>query len=121
MTSIHTFQNYYKVMFPQSQSEMAGEYAPIRNGYQEVTVNVSDTGYKPNVKNIKAGVPVKLKLVTDNVRTCARAFTIPSLNLSKILPLSGEEEVTFTPTKTGSLLLSCSMGMYYDDSITVKE
>ncbi|MEK7526134.1 MAG: sulfite exporter TauE/SafE family protein [Patescibacteria group bacterium] len=112
--SVHTFQNYYQAAFGGTETQAADNknIAPIKNGFQQVTVNVTNNGYIPNIQNIKAGVPVKLKLVTNNVRGCSRAFTIPAYNISAVLPLTGTQEITFTPTKTGQLLMACSMGMY---------
>ena len=110
--SAHTVQNYYKAAFVTQEKETGDSIAQIKNGYQEVTVTVTNTKYIPSVRTIKAGVPVKLKLVTNNVRGCSRAFTIPAYNLSRVLPQTGTEEIVFTPTQKGNLVLTCSMGMY---------
>jgi uncharacterized protein len=107
--SVHTIQNYWKVAF---ETEGQGTSAPINSGVQEVTINVTSRGYKTNVNTLKLGVPVKLTLVTNGVTSCARAFTIPDYNLSKILPPTGTEIMEFIPTKTGLLTYTCSMGMY---------
>ena len=37
---------------------------------------------------------------------------IPSLGISKLLPENGLENISFTPTATGRITFSCSMGMY---------
>jgi plastocyanin domain-containing protein len=81
-------------------------------GKQEVTVNVKSNGYTTSANTLTAGMPVKLSLVTNNVQGCTRGFTIPSLNISKVLPQTGTEIVEFTPTKTGRLAFSCNMGMF---------
>jgi sulfite exporter TauE/SafE len=107
--SPHTIQNYWRVAF---QSDTEGTLATVNSGVQEVTINVSAHGYKANVNTLKVGVPVKLTLITNGVASCARAFTIPDYNLSKILPQTGTETMEFTPTRTGLLTYTCSMGMY---------
>ena len=107
--SVHTIQNYWRVAF---DSEAADTLATVNSGVQEVTINVSAHGYTANVNTLKVGVPVKLTLITNGVASCARAFTIPDYNLSKILPQTGTETMEFTPTKTGLLTYTCSMGMY---------
>jgi len=107
--SAHTFQNYWTVIKGSSQNS---KLANLNNGVQEVSINVVSTGYKASVNTLKAGVPVKLKLTTNGVRSCARAFTIPEYNYFKILPETGTEEIEFTPTKAGKLTYACSMGMY---------
>jgi uncharacterized protein len=109
--SVHTFQNYYKVM--SGDFEPRGVVATVnKEGFQEVTIDVKDTQYISSTNTIKAGVPVRLILNTEDVSGCIRAFTIPSLDVSEILPETGQKIIEFTPTKTGYLPYSCSMGMY---------
>jgi uncharacterized protein len=108
--SIHTFQNYYQVAFGVKTDN--GANAPVINGFQEVTVKVTNTEYIPDYSTVKVGVPVKLIVSTENVRSCSRAFTIPSFNISRVLSETGKEEITFTPNKVGLLTMTCSMGMY---------
>ncbi len=112
--SPHTLQNYYKVIIsPDINASEKGKIAGVNSeGTQEVTVKVLDTRYVSDTNTITAGVPVKLKLVTDKTYGCSRAFTIPSLNISKILPETGETIIEFTPIKKGRLAYACSMGMY---------
>lgn len=105
----HTFQNFWKVMVGGSET---GSEAPIIDGKQQVTITVTSHGYKTNFNTIKIGVPVKLTLNTSSVVSCAKAFTIPDLNIFKILPTTGTDTIEFTPAKTGLLTYTCSMGMY---------
>jgi sulfite exporter TauE/SafE len=109
--SVHTFQNYYKVIT--GDIEVRGAVASVNNeGAQDVTINVEDRGYVASTNTLKAGVPVKLTLTTQEAFGCIRAFSIPSLNISKVLPETGQTVIEFTPKKTGLLSYSCSMGMY---------
>lgn len=101
--SVHTFQNYYYVIFGANQTQKVGNV---------VNIKVANNGYKADVNTLKLGVPVKIILDTSNVTSCARAFTIPELNFSKILPGTGTTEIEITPTKLGKLTYTCSMGMY---------
>lgn len=112
--SSHTLQNYYKVIASDSETKpKQGLVASVNaEGKQEATIEVVTGGYKSKTTTLKAGVPVRLALVTNNTVGCSRAFTIPEYNISKILPETGIETVEFTPTKTGSLTYTCSMGMY---------
>lgn len=107
--SVHTLQNYWTVLV-----EVPGDIrsAKVVSGVQEVTIKVTDRGYEADINSLKVDVPVKLKLVTNNVKGCARAFTIPDLNYFKVLPTTGSEIIEFTPRKTGKLVYTCSMGMY---------
>lgn len=110
--SVHTLQNYWKVAFGEVPAN-AKEIAEISaEGKQLVEINVASYGYSSNVQTLKVGVPVRLSLLTNNTGGCARAFTIPSLNISKVLPQTGNTVIEFTPTRTGQLTYTCSMGMY---------
>ena len=108
--SVHTLQNYWTVISGKTANEVRS--ASVNDGIQEATIYVANNGYRSDSTSLKVGVPVKLKMVTNNVFSCSRAFTIPSLNISKILPSTGEEIIEFTPNKTGRLAYTCSMGMY---------
>ena len=109
--SVHTLQNYYSVIFEKN--------IEIKIGNQ-INIVVTDSGYRADINTLKVGVPVKLTLITNNVRGCARAFTIPEFNLFKMLPTDGKEIVEFTPTKIGTLTYTCSMGMYTGSFNVVK-
>ena len=109
--SRHTLQNYWLVISGKNVTREV-KSAKVNEGYQEATITVSNNGYKSDTTTLKAGVPVKLKIITNNVYSCSRAFTIPAFNISKILQATGEEIIEFTPTKPGRLAYSCSMGMY---------
>lgn len=108
--SVHTIQNYWKVFVGEERTSSTS--AKIVGGVQEATINVYSNGYKSNINTLKVNVPVKLTLITNNVRSCAKAFAIPEFNLFKVLPTDGEETIEFTPTKKGVLTYTCSMGMY---------
>ncbi len=113
--SVHTLQNYYKAATGELDKSIAasGKVAGVNTeGKQEVTINVTKYGYSSNVTSLKAGVPVKLNLLADNAVGCTRAFRIPSLGISKLLPVNGTETVEFTPKETGILVYTCSMGMF---------
>ncbi|MEK7168521.1 MAG: sulfite exporter TauE/SafE family protein [Patescibacteria group bacterium] len=101
--SIHTFQNYKTAIFGR---ELQKEFQ------SEITIDVKSNGYSASTNVLKVGVPVKLILKTNKTAGCARAFTIPEYNISKILPVSGTEIIELTPTKLGRLTYTCSMGMY---------
>jgi hypothetical protein len=82
-------------------------------GENVVTINVMNYGYEPEVVHVKAGVPIKLRLVSDKVRSCSRAFIIPAMNVEEILAETGETVVDLPPQEKGARVpFSCSMGMY---------
>lgn len=113
--SSHTLQNYQKALLASNSTKSAANaiYAKkIEGGKQEVTITVSTTGYKASADTLRLNVPARVILKSQGAQGCARAFTIPSLNLQQIVPVTGEEVLEFTPTKAGKLGFSCSMGMY---------
>ncbi len=89
-----------------------GHVAAIDGGIQEVTIDVTDRGYTASATTLKKDVPVRLTLAANGAKGCARAFTIPDLNISKVLQENDTEVIEFTPKKTGRLAFACSMGMY---------
>lgn len=93
--------------------ETAAPAARAETASQQITITVLDTGYTPDVIHARAGVPVELVLETNNVRSCSRAFVIPSLNLQAILDATGTKTFDIPAQPSGSRLdYSCSMGMY---------
>ncbi len=86
--------------------------AAVAGQMQEVNIQVLDHGYIAEPAVVKAGVPIRLKLVTEDVFSCSRAFTIPSLGIERILPSTGVEYIDLPPQSAGRLAFVCSMGMY---------
>lgn len=80
----------------------------------EATITVDDyKGYNPNTLTVKAGSPVTLHVNNIAGKGCVQAFTIPSLNIQKIVPVGTSADVTFTaPSEKGQIAFMCSMGMY---------
>jgi len=78
-----------------------------------ITVNVQNDGYEPGVVHAKAGVPVTLRMVSKNVRSCSLALIIPKLDLFEILDPTGVKEIPIPAQTAGTRMpYSCSMGMY---------
>lgn len=116
LDSPHTFKNYsvaVKSIIGKENTKVEKDADVNSLGVQEATIFVGSRGYKSDVTKLQKDVPVKLTLKTDNTNGCSRAFVIPSLGISRILPESGTEIIEFTPTEAGKLTYSCSMGMYY--------
>ena len=79
----------------------------------EVEIKITSNGYFPNYFAVKAGSQVTLHLKNEGAYNCAQAFTIPSLNVHKLVQPSKIEVITFTaPEKPGRITFTCSMGMY---------
>lgn len=111
--SPYTLQNFYRAATtPFEELSSGGTRAPIKNGVQQVTIDVQSRGYTASATVLQRGIPVRLTMVTHGSLGCSRAFTIPEFNISKVLPLEGTDTIDFTPQKNGTLVYSCSMGMY---------
>ncbi len=116
--SVYTFQNFWQVA---TSSSLRGDNPTMQShttnsvlgsNIQTTTINVSNNGYSPSNITLKKNIPTQLKLITTNVSNCSRSFTIPTLNINKLLPETGETTIEFTPKTEGPLAFSCSMGMY---------
>lgn len=95
---------------PVSAKSASGSTEPLSN---IVKINVVNSGYSPNRVAAPAGQPIQLILTTKNTQSCSRAFVIPSLNIQKVLPATGETTLNLPAQKAGSSLrFTCSMGMY---------
>ena len=85
----------------------------LPDGGQAVDITVHNSSYQPNRINARAGVPTVLRLRTDNTRGCTRAFVIPSLDVEKVLPETGDTVIDVGVLAAGTLKYTCGMGMYH--------
>jgi uncharacterized protein len=79
---------------------------------QSVEIIITSSGYSPDYIKVKKGLPVTIKLTSKDAYSCAAAFRIPSLGISKNLLPNETQTITFTPTQVGQIPFTCSMGMY---------
>lgn len=90
----------------------------VETGDDVITIEITNYGYEPEVLHAKAGVPLRLRLVSDNVYSCALAFVIPGLNYQQFLEPTGEAWVEIPAQTAGTRMpFSCSMGMFTGDII----
>jgi sulfite exporter TauE/SafE len=98
---------------PFTNDQAVNPQAPEAGNENTIIINVENSGYSPNEVHAKAGVPIQLRLITDNVRSCSRAFIIPSLGVQQILEATGEANIEIPAQESGTQIpFSCSMGMY---------
>lgn len=79
---------------------------------QNAQIDVTSYGYKPNYIRVKKDQELTLTLISKDAYSCASAFRIPSMGISRNLAATDTQTITFTPTKTGKIKFNCSMGMY---------
>jgi uncharacterized protein len=83
----------------------------IEKGKQIVRMEQNTTGYVPNIFTIKKNIPVKWIINSTNPYSCASSIVLAKLGIRRSLQ-EGENIIEFTPTETGEISFSCSMGMY---------
>jgi hypothetical protein len=84
-------------------------FAPIEDGYQIVNMQVNRFYYLDSVK-VKKDIPVKIVMDVVNLTPCIDTITIPEYEIVKGLAI-GKEEMVFTPTNSGDVVITCWMNM----------
>lgn len=79
---------------------------------QNIKIVITSSGYSPNYFKVRKGSPVTVELTSKDAFSCASAFRIPSLEISRNLQANETQTLSFTPTQTGQIAFTCSMGMY---------
>lgn len=115
LLGVFNVTNASRVVFPQAQNSQFDQskpnaQAPTGNT-QEVRMTQSSNGYSPNQFTVKKGNTVKWIINSENQYSCASYIIMPAYNISRPLK-AGENIIQFTPTQTGEISFSCSMGMY---------
>lgn len=77
-----------------------------------VRVLVSEKGFEPSRITLRAGAPARLTFVRTTDATCATEVAVPSLNITRMLPLNQPVDIEFTPNKAGDIAFACGMGMF---------
>jgi len=103
------------ITLPSVSVDLSGNRNQTQNDIainQNPEINVSSNGYFPNHIRVKKGEIVNMTLKSTNAFSCASAFRIPSLGISKNLRPNDTEFISFVPTQVGQIQFNCSMGMY---------
>ena len=79
---------------------------------QNAEIEITSAGYNPNYIRVKKDQQVTLALKSKDAFSCASAFRIPYLHISKNLGPNDVQTISFTPTEKGKIQFNCSMGMY---------
>lgn len=80
---------------------------------KEATINFTTNGYNPQSITVSKGSNIKLNLVNKEGAGCIQAFTIPKLNVQKVVRTGTTETLAFNaPSTAQDLRFTCSMGMY---------
>ncbi len=99
---------------PVTDNKTVDSGAVVISGDQQIIEVIARGGYSPRKINVKAGIPTILIMKSDRAYGCERAFRIPKLGISQILPENGNTEFDLGSQDAGTKLTGvCSMGMYY--------
>ena len=86
--------------------------ALLVDGKQYIQMEITDElEYAPNILYVKKDIPVEWEIFGGEFLGCANTLVSPGLGVNTYLK-SGMNKVTFTPTKEGKHVFSCSMGMF---------
>ncbi|MBI2411402.1 MAG: sulfite exporter TauE/SafE family protein [Candidatus Kerfeldbacteria bacterium] len=94
-----------------NETTAADPNVTMENGVQIVRMTETARGYSPNKFTIQKGIPVRWIIDAQDSYSCASSLVSSALNVQKRL-VAGENIIEFTPTETGKIAFSCSMGMY---------
>lgn len=97
--TIHTQQN--QVTAGQKDSD----------NYQDVTLSANGLDYIMTPNTLQKGVPVRMTVDLETVGGCGRSVTIPAFGIGKNVQ-EGDNIILFTPTRTGTITIACSMNMF---------
>lgn len=88
----------------------SGTKATVSDGVQTLATTLDQGIYKPIV--VQTGIPVKWTITAKDgdLSSCNNKMVIRSYGVEKQLNV-GENVVEFTPTKSGTIVYSCWMGM----------
>lgn len=81
------------------------------DGVQELTVEVANGVYRPNVLRAKAGAPLRIHVVVGDRHSCATKLLVPDLKLDFDLPAAGSSDLTLPAAQRGSHLFTCGQKM----------
>jgi RND family efflux transporter MFP subunit len=78
---------------------------------QAAKIVVTDKGFEPDRITVRSGVPVRLTVVRTSDKTCGTEIVLPSLKITRALPLNEPVVIEFTPAKAGDIPFACGMNM----------
>ena len=91
----------------------------LQNGVQEVNMNMDTQGYHPNSFVIKKGIPVKWSINVTELIPCNNEIIMNDYGIDVKLK-QGLNVINFTPTKIGTIQLTCGMGMLHGSFVVTE-
>lgn len=105
--------NFQSVLgyFKSQEGQSSKPEVPNPGKPREIRMTQNASGYSPNYFVVQKDVPIRWVINSTNAFSCASSLIVPQLKIRKNLS-PGENVIEFTPTQTGNISFSCSMGMY---------
>ena len=97
-----------------------GNVAVLKEGYQEIRMDVVSSGWSPDKFVLQKDVPVKWIVNGKEITGCNSAIQVPKYGLEFDV-IEGEQVIEFTPTEEGTVRWSCWMGMIPGTFIVVDD
>ena len=85
---------------------------PAPDAAHEVRITVSEKGFEPPRVAAPAGTRLRLIFVRTSDATCATEVTIPTLKITRALPLNQPVDIELMPQKSGDIEFACGMEMF---------
>ena len=82
----------------------------VKDGYQEIRMEVNRYGWSPEKFVLQKDMPVKWIIEGKEINGCNNAIQVPKYGLNFDIK-KGEQIIEFTPTESGTVSWSCWMGM----------
>lgn len=79
---------------------------------EELSIQALERGYQPEQAQLRAGRPVRLRLLGSQRPSCTNAIVFPSLDLERQLRPGEATVVDLPPQPPGRLAFVCGMGMF---------
>lgn len=79
---------------------------------QKATILVNAEGYQPTNIKLRRGVRARLTFIRKVAEGCGTEIVIPAYGINRPLPLNVPVVVSFTPTRSGRIKLTCGMDMF---------
>jgi len=99
---------------------LTGNIINSADNTQIVKLSVENGKYVMNPSEIKKGIPVKIEADMQNMPGCSKSIVIPSFNVRKTFT-SKDNTVEFTPDKSGTFNIMCSMNMYRGTFVVLED
>lgn len=86
--------------------------AVMKSDYQEIDLQISATGYSPDVIIAKKGIPLKINVHSTEDAGCATEILFPDFNIDTKVPAGSSDLIEIMPAEEGTFQFRCSMDMY---------